>query len=47
MKVLCITYREWAINIYEALPQLFPKMQFKIIRTKDEYNKDIITKFKP
>ena len=47
MKVLCISYREWAIKIYDSLEIMFPNISFKVIRSKEEYNENIIYEFKP
>ena len=47
MKLLCITYRKWAIEIYETLENMFPEYSFKIIKSREEYKKDLIDEFKP
>ena len=46
MKILCIGYRDWALQIYKKLSSLdnIKILSFKI---KSEIDEDIIKKFKP
>ena len=46
-KILCVTYRDWACNIYDALQEVMPNINFKIIRTKEDYDESIIDKYDP
>jgi len=46
-RILCITYRDWACQIYDMLVDVYPEYQFKIIRDKKSYHPDIISEFKP
>ena len=46
-KVLCITYRDWACNIYDMLQEVMPNINFKIIRAKEDYDESIIDEYNP
>ncbi|TGV03845.1 formyltransferase family protein [Flavivirga rizhaonensis] len=48
MKIACITYRDWAINIYEKIYEVYnDKHTFLIWKTKDEFNAEELKEFKP
>ena len=46
MKVACVGYRKWALNIYDKLAQTTDHI-FLILRSKDQFNIEIIYDFKP
>ncbi len=46
-KILCITYRSWATEIYNSLFRSFPNHDFKIINDKSDFNESIIYEFNP
>ena len=46
-KILCVTYRGWACNIYDMLQEALPHYDFKIIRTKEDYSEPIIRNYNP
>lgn len=46
MKIVCVGYREWALDIYDYLKKN-TEHQFLIIRSKKEYDKQKIHSFKP
>ena len=46
MKICCVGYREWALNIYKNIA-LDTNNQFLIISSKDEYKEEIIFEFNP
>jgi hypothetical protein len=41
-KILCVTYRSWATNIYNALSRDLPNHDFKIINNKSDFDESII-----
>jgi len=46
-KILCITYRSWASEIYNSLSSALPNLDFKIINNKADYDESIIDEFNP
>lgn len=46
MKVLCVSYRQWALDIYETL-QAQTDHEILIIRSKEEFSQEIIENFQP
>jgi len=46
-KILCITYRDWACNIYDMLQESLPNHNFNIVRNRDDYRESIITEYNP
>ena len=46
MKVVCVGYREWALNIYDNIAHL-PEHAFLIFRSREQYNEDILREFNP
>ena len=46
-KILCITYRSWATEIYTSLMRALPKYDFKIINNKSDFDESIIDEFNP
>ena len=46
MRILCVSYRKWALDIYDNLASTTDHI-YLIIRTKKQYNKEIIRDFKP
>ena len=46
MRIVCVGYRKWALNIYNSLA-LNIDHQFLIISSKEEYDEDVIRGFKP
>ena len=46
MKIACIGYRDWAIRIYNELAQ-DPKHDFIIIKSKEDFNENLIFNFNP
>lgn len=46
MKILCVGYREWALNIYKNIASI-GNNDFLILSSKKEYKEDIIFEFKP
>ena len=47
MKILCIGYRDWSIEIYERLKKENKKHSFKIIKSTDNSYISNIQKFNP
>jgi methionyl-tRNA formyltransferase len=47
MKVLCVSYRPWAIEIYSNIKKEFTNIHFLIIDSKKDYNEDFINKMSP
>ena len=45
--ILCITYRDWAAKIYDALEASLPELCFKIIKEKSQFSEDIVFEFDP
>jgi len=48
-QILCITYRDWALNLYKMLPHAFPEYNFKITFNtgRDGIDEDEIKTFQP
>ena len=46
MRIACIGYRDWALNIYDELAQTEDHL-FLIFRSKSQFREDIIRDFKP
>ena len=46
MKIICVSYRSWALNIYEKLQEQ-TKHHLLIINSKDDYDENVIYDFKP
>ena len=46
-KILCITYRSWATEIYNSLMRALPSHDFKIITNKFDFDESIIDEFNP
>ena len=38
MKIIICAYREWGINAYEALRELFPDLCFKLVKSPDQFD---------
>ena len=48
MNIACITYRNWAIDIYEKINEVYKdEHNFLIWKTKNEFDADKLKKFKP
>ena len=48
MNIACITYRNWAIDIYEKINEVYKDQHnFLIWKTKNEFDADKLKKFKP
>jgi methionyl-tRNA formyltransferase len=48
MNIACITYRNWAIDIYEKINEVYKDQHnFLIWKTKNEFDADTLKKFKP
>jgi methionyl-tRNA formyltransferase len=48
MNIACITYRDWAIDIYEKINEVYKdEHNFLIWKTKNEFDADKLKKFKP
>lgn len=46
MRIACVGYRKWALNIYDKLAQDFEHI-FLIIRSKEQYSDEVIKDFDP
>jgi methionyl-tRNA formyltransferase len=46
-KILCVTYRSWATNIYNSLSEALPDYDFKIINTKEDFELSMVYDFNP
>ncbi len=46
MRIVCVSYRKWALDIYDRLARTTNHI-YLIIRNKEQYNKDVIVDFKP
>ena len=46
-KILCITYRSWASEIYNSLQIALPNLDFKIVHKKSDFDESIIYEFSP
>lgn len=48
MNIACITYRNWAIDIYDKIHEVYrDEHNFLIWREKDSFNADALKEFKP
>ena len=48
MKIACITYRDWAISIYDKISELYKdKHDFLIWKTKEDFDASLLKEFKP
>ena len=47
MKIACVGYRDWALNIYKKLMDAFPEHEFLFQDSKENYSEDEIYEFKP
>ena len=45
--ILCVTYRQWACDIYDMLEDSLDGYNFKIVRDKKSYREEIVEEFKP
>jgi methionyl-tRNA formyltransferase len=46
MRIACVGYRDWALNIYDRLANTLDDV-FLIFRTKEQYNENVLKDFKP
>jgi methionyl-tRNA formyltransferase len=46
MKIACVSYRKWALDIYDSISSKTDH-EFLIVRSKEEYDEDKIINFKP
>ncbi|MBS6602540.1 MAG: hypothetical protein KH301_02120 [Brachyspira sp.] len=46
MKVACVSYRDWALKIYDEIAKL-DNIETMIIRSEEDYNEDDIINFNP
>lgn len=46
MRVACIGYRSWALNIYDRLADALDS-NFLVFRTRAQYNEDVLKDFRP
>ena len=47
MRILCVGYRVWAINLYERLKKEYPKNDIFIINGEAEFREFNVENFKP
>ncbi len=47
MRIACIGYRDWALNIYSALKKSFPDHEFLTQSSKESYDEPEILRFDP
>lgn len=47
MNILCVGYRNWALRIYDKLASSYRGGNIFIIRNKETYNEEIISKYNP
>lgn len=48
MNIACITYRDWALDIYDKIYDIYKdKHNFLIWRTKDDFDASLLKEFKP
>lgn len=47
MKIACIGYRDWSLNIYSKLKKTFPNYDFLIQGSKEQYNEVAINEYSP
>ena len=46
MKIACVSYRDWALSIYDQLVEN-PDHEFTIIRSKEDYSEYALRTFAP
>tara|TARA_R110000765_G_scaffold425960_1_gene540185 strand:+ start:1515 stop:2171 length:657 start_codon:yes stop_codon:yes gene_type:complete len=46
-KILCVTYRDWASDIYKSLKYALPDYDFRIINRPEDYTESIVEEFNP
>ena len=46
-QILCITYRDWALKIYQMLNNALPHYDFHIVPNKESYSEEMIHRIKP
>lgn len=46
MRIACVGYRDWAVNIYDRLARTLDHT-FLIFRTRAQYNEDVLKDFRP
>ena len=46
-KVLCVGYREWALNIYSKIAQNYKDGDVRVIESYDEYCNSLVRKYNP
>jgi methionyl-tRNA formyltransferase len=46
-KILCVSYRSWAIKIFDMLEESMSDHDFKIIRSKEDYSDEQLFEFDP
>ena len=46
MKIACVGYRKWALNIYDTLAQLTDN-QYLIFRSQSQYDDKVLLEFDP
>ena len=47
MRVLCVGYRSWALDIYDKLHKNFKNGEVYIIRSQEDYSDDFVENFHP
>ncbi|MDC0127353.1 formyltransferase family protein [Methylophilaceae bacterium] len=47
MKILCVGYRDWALNIYNKLHNSMPEFDFEIISNEKDFNSYNLESFSP
>jgi methionyl-tRNA formyltransferase len=47
MRIACVGYRGWALNIYEKLQNKFPDYKFLMQLSKNDYSEILLMQFKP
>lgn len=47
MKILCIGYRKWAIDIYESIALIFENHNFQLVSSVESYDENEIYSIKP
>ena len=47
MKILCVTYRDWAKKIYEMLMCEFNQHSFTFINSKEAYSDSLVEEINP
>ena len=47
MKIACITYRDWALDIYLKVKETYPEHTFLVWGTKEDFNHEKLIAFNP